>query len=262
MTAQPDAATDRHRLILDRLETIGRVEVGELAARLGVAQETIRRDLRQLERTGLLQRVHGGAVPNEAETLSPFPGSTPELPDAHVRLAERVVERLPRSGAVLVGASPLTWAVAESLARRAGEHQGLTVVTTSLDVAVVLSRVAAIHVYNVGGAVSPGNRAQEGDWALAELARLRVDIALLTPAGVHLEHGLSTLSPMTAATSEAEARAAAAIWLLVEPAALGRTALVRFAGMDRVTTILTTAEVLDPALNRAFAAAGIAVDPP
>ena len=62
MTTPVEAATERHRLIADRLDAVGRVEVGDLAARLAVAPETIRRDLRLLEQQGQLQRVHGGAV--------------------------------------------------------------------------------------------------------------------------------------------------------------------------------------------------------
>ena len=60
MIGQVDAAADRHRRIVDRLDADGRVEVGELSGRFGVAQETIRRDLRLLEAQGLLERVHGG----------------------------------------------------------------------------------------------------------------------------------------------------------------------------------------------------------
>ena len=72
MTAQVEGAAHRHRHIVDRLEAMGRVEVCDLAERLGVAQETIRRDLRVLEQQGHLQRVHGGAVLRDERPLSPF----------------------------------------------------------------------------------------------------------------------------------------------------------------------------------------------
>ena len=63
------------RLLLDE----GRVSVIELARRFEVTTETVRRDLDQLERTGALRRVHGGAVtrdrdnPNRYFTIVEFP---------------------------------------------------------------------------------------------------------------------------------------------------------------------------------------------
>ena len=59
-------ADERQRQILVRARADGRVEVGSLAADLDVAEETVRRDLRELVERGVLQRVHGGAYPVES----------------------------------------------------------------------------------------------------------------------------------------------------------------------------------------------------
>ena len=62
MTVQHAQAAARYQAIADLLAAEGRVDVVDIANRLGVAQETIRRDLRAMESAGKLQRVHGGAV--------------------------------------------------------------------------------------------------------------------------------------------------------------------------------------------------------
>ena len=62
MTVQRAPAAARYQTIADLLAAEGRVDVVDIANRLGVAQETIRRDLRAMESAGKLQRVHGGAV--------------------------------------------------------------------------------------------------------------------------------------------------------------------------------------------------------
>ena len=191
MTAQVDGAADRHRHIVDRLDAHGRVEVGDSADRLGVAQETIRRDLRVLEQQGHLQRVHGGAVRREERPLSPFDGVTPEHPPATSTSRSRSSTGCPRSGTILIdclGDQLGRGRVPQPTTRR--PNAGLTVVTTSLDVAVVLSRVDTMHVYNVGGIVEHSHRAQQGDWTLTEIRRFRVDLALLSPAGVTVDGGL------------------------------------------------------------------------
>ena len=54
---------ERKRHIAEVLGRDGRVVAKSLAAALSVSEDTIRRDLRELAREGLLQRVHGGALP-------------------------------------------------------------------------------------------------------------------------------------------------------------------------------------------------------
>ena len=243
MIVHVDAAADRHRRIIDLIDAHGRVQVGELAGHLEVAPETIRRDLRQLEGHGLLERVHGGAIRRAERPLSPFDGTTPEHPPLRVRLAERVVERLPERGTVLLAASPLTWAVAESLSRQPPTEPGLTVVTTSLDVAVVLSRVDNLHVYNIGGSVEPLRRAQQGNWALDELRRFRVDLALVAPSGLTVEDGIFAATSMAAAVTAAEIEIAERVWLLMDGSDIGRTGAVWVGGIARVEHIYSAGEV-------------------
>ncbi|WP_030924915.1 DeoR family transcriptional regulator, partial [Streptosporangium amethystogenes] len=58
-------AEERQQEILHRARTIGRVDVVTLSEEFAVTTETIRRDLTALERSGVLRRVHGGAIPVE-----------------------------------------------------------------------------------------------------------------------------------------------------------------------------------------------------
>lgn len=255
MTTSVEAATERHRAIADRLESAGRVEVGELAARLEVAPETIRRDLRLLEQQGLLQRVHGGAVRKPDHPLSPFDGESPEYPDHHRRLADRVVLQLPERGALYLDASPLTAAVADALARRVPGGPAFTVVTTSLDVAVMLSKVDRLSVFNVGGTVNQADRSQQGDWALAELHRLRTDLALITADGVTTDGGLFSNTALGAAMTTAAVAATDAVWLLVDADRLGRPGLMSAAPLARVDRVFVAGRP-DAAVSRHFAEYG------
>ncbi|WP_291053056.1 DeoR family transcriptional regulator, partial [Herbiconiux sp.] len=72
----------RREGIVRVLDASGRVEVGELAQRLGVAEETVRRDLRALEQAGRLRRAHGGAIANERGTQHPDAGAGDSNHDA------------------------------------------------------------------------------------------------------------------------------------------------------------------------------------
>jgi DeoR family fructose operon transcriptional repressor len=132
------------------------------------------------------------------------------------------------------------------------------VVTTSLDVAVPLSRVHSVSVYNIGGLVEPSQHSQLGDWALTELARFRVDLAVLPAAGLTVTDGLFATTPMTAAVATAELAAAQRVWLLVEADRIGVPSVVRVAPIDRIDRIYTPGPA-DPARLQPFRDAGVEV---
>ena len=67
-------ATERQQRIAGIVTDEGRASVTALSALFGVAQETIRRDLDQLQADGVLLRVHGGAVPAGRTSAADGPG--------------------------------------------------------------------------------------------------------------------------------------------------------------------------------------------
>lgn len=238
----------RQAALADWLAAEGRIDVITAANRLGVAPETIRRDLRAMERSGRLQRVHGGAVAAAVDPILAL-GRPATVAESDRGWARAVWRQLPRSGTILLGAGEPTLALAELIISEAEDLTGLTVVTNSLDAALVLSRAPGLSVYNIGGTVSARTRAQEGDWALTELRRLHTDVSVICPAGISPEHGLTQPTPAAAAVSEAEVAAGAATLVLVEPAALGSTALVRFAGLDQVDRLAVAGPVDEDTLR-------------
>jgi DeoR family fructose operon transcriptional repressor len=243
----PEASTpvltpaQRFERLLAWLESEGRLDVGDVATRLGVAQETVRRDLRVLESRAELVRVHGGAVQVEPEALS-SPVHTPTAGtgaavSADRGLLEALWADLPHAGTLLLGTGRLSLELAQVIVN-APPDDDLTVVTNSLDIGLVLSRVSRMSVYNIGGTVSPRTHAQEGDWALTELHRVHTDVSVVCPAGISVDRGLSQPTPAAAAVSQAEVAAGARVLALVEECALGRPSFVTFAGLDEIDQIV------------------------
>ena len=245
----------RHNLIMRWLGAEGRVDVVDAANRLGVAQETVRRDLRTLENSGRLQRVHGGALPVEEH---PYRDLAPSLASqgGHLALARLVWADLPRRGTLLLGAGQLTLALAQVINADPPTGSGLTVVTNSLDVAIALAPIRLLSVYNIGGTVSPATRAQEGDWALQELNRLRVDVSLVCPAGITIESGLGQSTPAAAAVSSAEVSCARSVIALAEANVVGHAAFVHFATLNNIDRLLVSGQP-DPAALEPFRDRGL-----
>ena len=258
MKGHPASVTARHQLIVNLLATAGRVEVADVARRLEVAQETVRRDLRALERDGCLERVHGGAVALASSPDVPGAGTGPVGP-VEQELAARVLPVLPWTGTILLGAGRLSQAVAEALANSPPGAPGLTVVTSSLDLALIMAPVPGVSVYNIGGTVSHATRTQEGDWALEELARLHVDVSLICPAGLDVDAGLGQRTLDAAAVARAEVSCADRVIALVDEQVLGRAAFARFAGIEEVDLVVIAGRP-DPAAVQPLHERGVAVD--
>ena len=130
------SAEERQREIVGAARRSGSVDVAELAAELGVAKETVRRDLRVLEDHGLVRRTHGGAYPVESagfETTLAF-RTTMHVPEKR-RIAAAAAELLGDAETVFVDEGFTPQLIAEALPR----DRPLTVVTASLAAAGALA---------------------------------------------------------------------------------------------------------------------------
>jgi DeoR family transcriptional regulator, fructose operon transcriptional repressor len=257
MTVHNAQAVARYQAITELLAADGRVDVVDIANRLGVAPETIRRDLRAMESAGKLQRVHGGAVQIAVGPLALLNTQPPTAQD-DLDLAARVWEQLPRRGTILLGTGSLALALAHAMVGAPPQAHGLTVATNSLDAAIVLSRASRLDVYNVGGTVSPITRAQEGDWAVQEMERLHVDVSVVNPAGVSVERGLTEATPAAAAVSQALVAAGERVITLAGTNSLGVSAFVQFASVDEIDAIAVAGSP-NQAVLQAFRERGITI---
>ena len=98
-------AAERQQRIIAEARRAGRVEVTALADSLGVAAETVRRDLTALERRGSLRRVHGGAIPVERLEVEPTLATrSGRLADVKRRIAARALDELPSGGSIILDA--------------------------------------------------------------------------------------------------------------------------------------------------------------
>src|SRR5580692_1398113 len=119
--------------ILSVLRRDGQVVAKALSAELSLSEDTIRRDLRELAQEGLLQRVHGGALPASAATAD-FSGRQQVAPDEKIAIG-RAAASLVQPGQVVFIDGGTT---AVQMARHLDPHLRATVVTHSPSVAVEL----------------------------------------------------------------------------------------------------------------------------
>jgi DeoR family fructose operon transcriptional repressor len=235
-------AEERHEGIASLAARRGRVSVTDLAATYGVTTETIRRDLDVLERSGVLRRVHGGAVPTSMLSVTERGvGERDETMAAEKdRIAKAAVELLPGpGGSVLLDGGTTT----SRLARLLPVDCQLTVVTNSVPVAARLAGTSGLHIHMLGGRIRGVTHAAVGDEAVRTLDELRVEVAFLGTNAFDPVHGLTTPHPDEAAVKRAMVRSGAIVVVLADSSKVGRLDLHRFASFDQVDVLVTDAGV-------------------
>src|SRR5579883_2115452 len=138
--------THRRRLILERLQRAGQVAAKELSGELRVSEDTIRRDLRELAQEGLLQRVHGGALPASA-AVTDFAGRQVLSSEGKCVLGRAAAQMIEPGQVVILDGGTTALQTARHLPR---ELRG-TVVTHSPTIAVELVEHPNVEVILLGG---------------------------------------------------------------------------------------------------------------
>ncbi|MBD8703749.1 DeoR/GlpR family DNA-binding transcription regulator [Frigoribacterium sp. CFBP 13712] len=257
-------ATERYESIADDLRTVGRVSVADLAVRFDVTPETVRRDLDQLEQSGLLQRVHGGAVAAGRSSirelsLSEREGQHSPEKTAVASAAARLVPAT-FTGSIAIDAGTTTAAVAAQLATWVPAETGtvLTVITNAVPIAALLQHSPHIELHLLGGRVRGLTSAAVGTTTVEQIQALRPDIVFVGANGVSAGFGLSTPDEFEGAVKAAYVRAGRRIVAVIDRTKHGEEALVRFARLPEIDTVVTDAAPA-PDLADALAEADVEV---
>lgn len=231
------SAEERQRAIVAAARRSGSVDVGELAAQLNVARETVRRDLRLLEDHGLVRRTHGGAYPVESagfETTLAF-RTTMHVPEKR-RIATAAAGLLGDAETVFVDEGFTPQLIAEALP----DDRPLTVVTTSLATAGALAGRENCTVLLAGGRVRGGTLATVDHWAVQMLGGFVIDLAYIGANGISRDLGLTTPDPSVGEVKAQAMRAARRRILVGMHTKFAAVSFCRFAEVSDFEAIVTT----------------------
>lgn len=224
----------RQELLLTRLRTEGRLVAKDLAAELGLSEDSIRRDLRELAAAGLCQRVYGGALP-----VSPAVADLAVRADVAVDSKQRVAARAarlltPGCTAILDGGT-----TALALARALPHDLRATIVTHSPAVAAALVENPAVEIHVIGGRVFKHSGVACGAAAVEAAAGVNADLFLLGVTGVHVTAGLTTGDADEATMKRALARRAADTYVLASAEKIGAASPFTVLPLAEVAGVVT-----------------------
>jgi DeoR/GlpR family transcriptional regulator of sugar metabolism len=226
--------SQRKDWMVDKLGREGRLVATDLAAELGVSEDTVRRDLNDLAAEGRLVRVHGGALP-ASPTHQPLARRGVIQADAKLRLG-RVAAGLIRKDQVVIldgGTTNL------ALVSQVPPDLRCTVVTHSPGIAAALEPFTGIEVVLFGGRIFRHSMVALGAATIAGYASLRADLCFLGVTGVHPETGLTTGDAEEAALKQVMLTAAADVVVLATPDKLGAVSPWSIAPLGQLAQLVT-----------------------
>ncbi|MEV5703706.1 DeoR/GlpR family DNA-binding transcription regulator [Actinoallomurus sp. NPDC052274] len=243
---RPPYAAQRRQLLLRTLRDTGRIDVTDMADRLAVSTETIRKDLTELERQGLLHRVHGGAVAVEDLSFEPAVGARTEYTDEKRRIGRAALAEVPAEGSVLIDAGSTTSCLAEVMPA----DRDLAVFTNTLTIAMTLTTRPRLTVHTLGGRIRSRTFAEVDNWAVRALSEIRVDVAFLGTNGFTAEDGLRTPDESEATVKRLMLKAARRRVLLTDHSKLGRISLFKYGDLAEIDLLITDTGMPDADVRR------------
>lgn len=237
------SAEVRRRKIEAELAAQGSVRLTDLARELSVSEMTIRRDLAELEHSGQLRRVRGGAT--RATGPRPFKERSVRQQVAKARIAEKALVLLPERGAIALDASTTSGALAAALTVR----DDLTVMTNSWENFGALRSAGVREALLTGGQADAATDSLVGPLACRSAASLNYEVLFASASSLHPEAGACDVSLQEAQVKAEFARAAQRVVLLADASKLGGHDLVRSFEWADVDILVTELDVDDARLD-------------
>jgi DeoR family fructose operon transcriptional repressor len=239
---------ERLRRIQELLEKHQTVKVSELSKDFHVSENTVRRDLAQLEEAGICFRTKGGAAllkPGSSQVMfSRRLGYNREAKSSMARTASSFVS----SGDTIILDSGTT---AYEVALKLREKEHITVITSSLEAANVLAGLPELTVILSGGILHDTSRSTIGPPAEDFFDSVHADTLFLTVKALSVEEGLTDHTMAEASVKRRMLSCAERVVVLADHTKLGRTALTRIATLDVIDALITD-DMADPQMLEAL----------
>ena len=231
---------ERQQAILERLKKQKSITVAQLTRELFISPATARRDLCAMEKKGLIRRMHGGAMLLEGSgDERSFWAREKEQVAEKQKIALAAVRLIPDNATLFLDSSSTVGALIPLLR----EHRNLSVVTTGLQNALLLSRQTQAKLYVTGGEVNSRSNSMTGSDTLEALCRLHADFALISCSGISLENGVTDASLEQARLKGMMLRQAKTKVLLCDSQKFGLTFMCKTCGFEDLDYLVTNSSV-------------------
>jgi DeoR family fructose operon transcriptional repressor len=243
---------ERQSFILEELRLHERIESSCLCNELKVSDDTIRRDLTDLERKGHLRKVHGGAI-----SLTYIPNFTKrEVDDIKLKriVAKKALSLIRENSTIIIDAGTTNLQFVNILPL----NLHLTVYTNSIPAAAKLCEYENIDSIFLGGEILKRGHATVGSSVLNIINKIHADICFLGVAGVDLQMGITEENKQETVIKQAYIQASEKVVTLMTSKKLGAVHSYKVCEIQNLHTMVTE---LNPSHDKlvAFVKEGVEV---
>lgn len=238
-------AAERRDHLLGLLAREGKIVAKDVAAELGISEDSVRRDLRDLAAEGLVQRVYGGALPVSPAVVG-YTARQTVAPNSKRKVASLAAGLVRQGSAVILDGGTTALAVAQALP----PSLACTVITHSPTIAVALLDHPEAEIFLLGGRVFKHSAVAYGAAAVEAAQNVSADLCLLGVTGVHPEAGLTTGDAEEAAMKRALSARAADTYILASSEKIGTASRFRVLPWEKVSGVITDADPHDAVVEQ------------
>ena len=227
--------TARQIRILDILHARRLCTVAELSEELSVSDETIRRDIRQLEEEGDAVKVHGGVRLPENVYETPFVSRMKEREDVKRGIAAQAAQLIPDGASLFIDSGTTSaWTAKALLGKRS-----LTVVTNALEVAKDLQGQSNTRIFLAGGEINADYSASFGLTAIDFVSEFSTDYAILSMGAINSRSGLMDFHLGEVEVKKAALERTNSAIVVADSMKFERNGLIKAADFDQIQTLVT-----------------------
>jgi len=225
----------RQTEILELVRQQSFVTIDQLAKAFRVSEQTARRDIKQLERQGLVARYHGGAGLPSGPSVMDYEGRKGRLAGEKQAVGRLVARQVPDGATVFIDIGTTMEAVAQELLG----HQRLTVITNHLTVAFMLSRRSSFQVILAGGLLQHNDHATTGEATCEFLERFRVGFGIFGIGGIDVDGELYDYNYRDIGVSKVAMRISRKKFVALDHSKFESDAAIRVAHASEIDAVFT-----------------------
>ncbi len=244
--------SERQDEIVRLVHRSGEISVDDLAERLNVSRETVRRDLSNLDAVGRLRKFHGGArvrtqTTSEPQAEGPFALRLADNPAPKRKIAYTAASLLSPGDAVFIDTGTTTLVLAEALV----DLPSLVVITNSCRIAATVAANPDHRIFLIGGAYGADAGQSLGHLAVEQIRKFRARHAFLTVGAVD-ENGVMDFDAQETEIAQTMIERSDMVTVLADSSKFGKRGIFEVApwsSIDRLVTDQPVPRHLENALH-------------
>lgn len=232
---------ERQNKIKAMLQRDHTVRVNRLAEELNVSVETIRRDLAQFEKEGLIKKYYGGAMLLESmdaseDKIIPVSQRESSFFEEKIAIGKKAMELIQEDQVVLLDAGTTTWCVAKHFNTMAN----ITVITNGLNIAEVLGQYEAVSLYLVGGSLQRRTMSFVSPRPEIELKQFNADLAFIGTTGISINKCFTSHDMYEAEMKKAMIDSAKTTVIVADHSKFEQPGLISFCEFQDIDILITS----------------------